>query len=193
MSSTRLDRGRSAGVSAGAHAEGERPKVRGPPLARFRRGFEVPTARRSEDPAAPAPSRAPSPSRKKNPVAFVPVLPPNAAMLPDNTMSKEGITVEEIMEWRVNPREFCQCHRKQFDEHRDQLGRRSCPNYDMKAPAGIGTPINKEVIRGKLACLGRSGAATSKQFLAAKIRRKKEPQSTPGPQAASERFRGRRG
>ena len=65
MSSTRLDHRRSAGVSAGAYDGGERPKVCGPPLAPFRMGLEVPIVPRSEDPAAPALSHAPSPSRKK--------------------------------------------------------------------------------------------------------------------------------
>ena len=53
-------------------------------------------------------------------LAFVPVFPPNAARLLDNTTSEEQITVGEIMEWRENPEQFCKCHRKQLDEHRDQ-------------------------------------------------------------------------
>ena len=65
MSNTRHDHGRSAGVAAGAHGEGEGPKVSGPPLALFRRGLEVPEVPRSEDLAAPASSRALPPSRKK--------------------------------------------------------------------------------------------------------------------------------
>ena len=53
-------------------------------------------------------------------LAFVPVFPPNAAKLLDNTTNEETSTVEKIMEWGVNPRQFCQCHRQQFDEHCDQ-------------------------------------------------------------------------
>ena len=60
-----LDHGRSSGVAAGAHDRGERPKLGGPPLALFRRGLEVPKVPQSEDPAAPASSHTPSPSRKK--------------------------------------------------------------------------------------------------------------------------------
>ena len=47
MSSTLLDHGSSVGVFAGAHDEGERPKVCGP-LAQFARGLQVPKFPRSE-------------------------------------------------------------------------------------------------------------------------------------------------
>ena len=59
--STLPDRGSSISGTTGVYNEGEMPKVRGPPLAQFLRGIQVRTALQSEDPAAPASSRAPSP------------------------------------------------------------------------------------------------------------------------------------
>ena len=53
MSSTLLDHESSISVTTGAHDEGERPKVRGPPLAQFQRGHQVLKVPQSENPASP--------------------------------------------------------------------------------------------------------------------------------------------
>ena len=67
MSSTQHERGRSVGVAADALVEAGGPRALGSPLALFRGGLDVPMIPQSEDPAAPAPSHASSPYRKKAP------------------------------------------------------------------------------------------------------------------------------
>ena len=105
MSSTLLDHGSSVGGTAGAHDEGERPKVRGPPLAQFWRGPQVPTVPRSEGPAVPASSRAPSPFFQKKLLGEWLFFCPSMGMLMDGCACRRES--EHVYTYRQMPCHVC--------------------------------------------------------------------------------------
>ena len=118
VSSTQLDQRRSAGVAAGAHNEVRRPKVRAAPQARFRRGLKVPMLPRSEDPAALAPSRAQSPSRKKaqphthlspGSILPLPLFPLSTSSSPPSSQNLARSTLKRTKGTRVC---YCQKHKR---------------------------------------------------------------------------------